>query len=135
MKTDIHPDYVDCTVTCSCGNTFTTRATVAEMRVELCSECHPFFTGKQKLVDTGGRVERFNKRYSTVDSPLERKAKKQAERKARAEAEAAEAAERKARREAEVVAVASEPEPEPDAPAAEAADVTAASGAEASEPE
>lgn len=127
MKTDIHPDYVDCTVTCSCGNTFTTRATVPEMRVELCSECHPFFTGKQKLVDTGGRVERFNKRYSTVESPLERKAKKQAERKARAEAEAAEAAQRKARREAEgqAAAVAPAPEAEPEAPAAETADAGA----------
>ena len=64
MKTDIHPDYVECTVRCSCGNTFTTRSTVPELRVELCSECHPFYTGKQKLVDTGGRVERFNRRYA-----------------------------------------------------------------------
>jgi large subunit ribosomal protein L31 len=64
MKTDIHPDYVECTVRCSCGNTFTTRSTVPELRVELCSECHPFYTGKQKLVDTGGRVERFQRRYS-----------------------------------------------------------------------
>jgi large subunit ribosomal protein L31 len=64
MKTDIHPDYVECTVRCSCGNTFTTRSTVPELRVELCSECHPFYTGKQKLVDTGGRVERFQRRYA-----------------------------------------------------------------------
>ena len=64
MKADIHPDYVECTVRCSCGNTFTTRSTVPELRVELCSECHPFYTGKQKLVDTGGRVERFNRRYA-----------------------------------------------------------------------
>jgi len=63
VKTGIHPDYVECTVQCSCGNTFTTRSTVPELRVELCSECHPFYTGKQKLVDTGGRVERFNRRY------------------------------------------------------------------------
>ena len=63
MKTGIHPEYVESTVSCSCGNTFTTRATVPEMRVELCSECHPFYTGKQKLVDTGGRIEKFNKRY------------------------------------------------------------------------
>ena len=62
MKADIHPDYVECTVRCSCGNTFTTRSTVPELRVELCSECHPFYTGKQKLVDTGGRVERFRRR-------------------------------------------------------------------------
>jgi large subunit ribosomal protein L31 len=64
MKTDIHPDYVECTVRCSCGNTFITRSTVPELRVELCAECHPFYTGKQKLVDTGGRVERFQRRYS-----------------------------------------------------------------------
>ena len=62
MKTDIHPEYTECTVHCSCGNEFTTRSTVSSMRVELCSECHPFYTGKQKLVDTGGRVERFNRR-------------------------------------------------------------------------
>jgi large subunit ribosomal protein L31 len=63
MKADIHPDYVECTVRCSCGNTFTTHSTASELRVELCSECHPFYTGKQKLVDTGGRVERFQRRY------------------------------------------------------------------------
>jgi len=62
MKTGIHPDYVECQVHCSCGNELTTRSTVSSLRVELCSECHPFFTGKQKLVDTGGRVERFNRR-------------------------------------------------------------------------
>jgi large subunit ribosomal protein L31 len=63
MKTDIHPDYVIATVHCSCGNTFTTRSTKADLHVELCNECHPFFTGKQKLVDSGGRVERFQRRY------------------------------------------------------------------------
>ena len=63
MKTEIHPDYVDATVKCSCGNTFTTHSTKADLHVELCNECHPFFTGKQKLVDTGGRVERFQRRY------------------------------------------------------------------------
>ena len=64
MKTETHPNYVDTHVSCSCGNTFTTRSTKGgELRLELCNECHPFFTGKQKLVDTGGRVERFNKRY------------------------------------------------------------------------
>jgi len=63
MKTGIHPEYVEATVRCSCGNTFTTRSTQSELKVELCNECHPFFTGKQKLVDTGGRVERFERRY------------------------------------------------------------------------
>jgi len=64
MKQDIHPDYVVATVHCSCGNTFTTRSTKPELRVEICSNCHPFYTGKQKLVDTGGRVERFQRRYA-----------------------------------------------------------------------
>ncbi len=63
MKTDIHPDYVEATVRCSCGNTFVTHSTKADLHVELCNECHPFFTGKQKLVDSGGRVERFQRRY------------------------------------------------------------------------
>lgn len=62
MKQGIHPEYVETAVTCSCGNTFTTRSTVASIRVELCNKCHPFYTGKQKLVDTGGRVDRFNRR-------------------------------------------------------------------------
>ena len=64
MQTDIHPKYTELTVKCSCGNTFTTSSTKGgQFSAELCNECHPFFTGKQKLVDTGGRVERFNKRY------------------------------------------------------------------------
>jgi large subunit ribosomal protein L31 len=63
MKADIHPNYVDARVACSCGNTFITRSTKPELRVELCNECHPFYTGKQKLVDTGGRIEKFEKRY------------------------------------------------------------------------
>lgn len=62
MKTEIHPEYVEARVTCSCGNSFITRSTKSELHVELCSECHPFYTGKQKLVDTGGRVERFQRR-------------------------------------------------------------------------
>ena len=66
MKSDIHPEYTVSTVTCSCGNTFETRSTVAELHAELCNECHPFFTGKQKLVDSGGRVERFRRRYAKV---------------------------------------------------------------------
>jgi large subunit ribosomal protein L31 len=69
VRTDIHPEYTECRVVCSCGNTFTTRATVAELHVELCAECHPFYTGKQKLVDTGGRVERFERRYAGAGKP------------------------------------------------------------------
>ncbi|HEX2382882.1 MAG TPA: 50S ribosomal protein L31 [Acidimicrobiales bacterium] len=63
MKADIHPNYVVTEVRCSCGNTFTTRSTKGDMHVELCSECHPFYTGKQKLVDSGGRIDRFERRY------------------------------------------------------------------------
>ncbi len=64
MKTDIHPVYADVTVKCTCGNVFTTQSTrTGNLSVELCNECHPYYTGKQKLVDAGGRVERFNKRY------------------------------------------------------------------------
>ena len=65
MKPDIHPTYELALVRCSCGNTFETKSTKSEIVVELCNECHPFFTGKQKLVDSGGRVDRFNKRYGT----------------------------------------------------------------------
>jgi large subunit ribosomal protein L31 len=63
MKADIHPDYVVTHVKCSCGNTFTTHSTQETISVELCNECHPFYTGKQKLVDTGGRIDRFERRY------------------------------------------------------------------------
>lgn len=63
MKAGIHPEYVECTVTCACGETFQTRSTKPHIRVEICSKCHPFFTGKQKIVDTEGRVDRFIKRY------------------------------------------------------------------------
>ncbi len=63
MKPDIHPKYVECTVTCGCGNTFTTRSTKAKIDVEICSACHPFFTGQQKYVDTAGRVEKFQRKY------------------------------------------------------------------------
>ena len=64
MKEGIHPKYQKCKVYCACGETFETGSTKKEMRVEICSKCHPFFTGKQKLVDTGGRVDRFKRRYS-----------------------------------------------------------------------
>jgi len=63
MKADIHPRYVVANVRCSCGNSFVTRSTKDDLHTELCSECHPFYTGKQKLVDTGGRIDRFERRY------------------------------------------------------------------------
>ena len=64
MKDGLHPNYETCTVKCACGNTFETKSTKSELKVDICSKCHPFLTGKQKLVDTGGRVDRFNKRYA-----------------------------------------------------------------------
>lgn len=67
MKEGIHPDYRQVTVKCACGAEFQTGSTKPNMRVDICSNCHPFFTGKQKLVDTGGRVDRFNKRYGKKD--------------------------------------------------------------------
>ena len=63
MKSDIHPKYVECQVTCGCGETFVTRSTKPEIKVEICSACHPFYTGRQKFVDTAGRVEKFLRRY------------------------------------------------------------------------
>lgn len=66
MKKSIHPEYVEAEVTCSCGNKFETHATKADIHVEICSNCHPFYTGKQKLVDAGGRVQRFKKKYGDV---------------------------------------------------------------------
>ena len=64
MKEGIHPNYEKATVKCACGETFETRSTKSEIRVEICSKCHPFFTGRQKLVDSGGRVDKFKKRYN-----------------------------------------------------------------------
>jgi large subunit ribosomal protein L31 len=69
MKQGIHPEYQATTVRCSCGEEFQTRSTVSELRVDICSKCHPFYTGKQKLVDTGGRVERFERRYGKRQAP------------------------------------------------------------------
>lgn len=64
MKPGIHPEYVECTVMCACGNTFETHSTKPSIKLEICSNCHPFFTGRQKFVDTAGRVERFQKRFA-----------------------------------------------------------------------
>ena len=67
MKSGIHPEYRTVTATCACGETFVTRSTRDDLRLEICSKCHPFFTGKQKLIDSAGRVERFQKRYAKSD--------------------------------------------------------------------
>ena len=79
MKKDIHPKYEEATVTCVCGNTFKTRSTLKEIKVEICSACHPFFTGTQKLVDSAGRVERFMKKYGKDYAAAEEESKAKAE--------------------------------------------------------
>ena len=77
MKPKIHPQYKVGTVTCACGNSFQVRSTVGDMKLEICSNCHPFFTGKQKLIDSAGRVEKFMKKYGLSDKtkPAEKKNK------------------------------------------------------------
>ena len=103
MKQGIHPEYMECTVKCSCGNTFTTKSTKPELKIDICNVCHPFYTGQQRFVDTGGRVQRFADKFgSAKETVAEREAKaaekaKRAEEFAKkAEAEAKKAAERKA---------------------------------------
>jgi large subunit ribosomal protein L31 len=93
MKQGIHPDYQIANVHCSCGNTFQTRSTVSEIRAELCSNCHPFYTGKQKLVDAGGRVERFQRRYAQSEGAKANATRPSAPAASRPEAEAAPGAE------------------------------------------
>ena len=71
MKVKIHPQYREITVTCSCGNAWSTRSTLGkELHIEVCSACHPFYTGKQKIVDTAGRVEKFRQRYASKTKPV-----------------------------------------------------------------
>ena len=85
MKQGIHPEYVECTVKCSCGNTFTTRSTKSELKVDICNVCHPFYTGQQRFVDTGGRVQRFADKFgSAKEQVAAREAAKKAERAAKA---------------------------------------------------
>ena len=78
MKEGIHPNYQDVEVRCACGNTFKTRSTKPELHLEICSACHPFFTGRQKLIDTEGRVERFNKKFGVQTSEQRKAAEKAA---------------------------------------------------------
>ena len=108
MKQGIHPDYVECTVKCSCGNTFVTRSTKPELKIDICNKCHPFYTGTQKLIDTGGRVQRFADRFG---SAKEKVAEAEAAKKAEAEAAAAEAAAAEAVEETAEVAEAETAEP------------------------
>ncbi len=120
MKTDIHPDYhPDAQVTCACGNTWTTGSTSAELRVALCSNCHPFYTGEQRIVDTEGRVERLMRRFNLGSAEeAARMAEETAERSAAAEAEAEEAAaaeREEARASAQAALLAGESAPSEDA--------------------
>ena len=135
MKNGIHPDYVECVVRCSCGNTWTTRSTVASLTLDLCDKCHPFYTGQQKLVDTGGRVQRFADKFGgaaaaqlqKAEAAKAAKAAKAAEaeaaRKAAAEAKAAEKAKRTAEYEKKAAAEAEKAAAE--APAEEAVEAPA----------
>ena len=79
MKKDIHPKYKMTTASCACGNEFETGSTIDNIKVEICSACHPFYTGKQKLIDSAGRVERFQKKYGTAAPTLKKKKKKDAQ--------------------------------------------------------
>ena len=138
MKQGIHPNYVECTVRCTCGNTWVTRSTKSEMTLDLCDKCHPFYTGQQKLVDTGGRVQRFADKFGGAAAAQLKKAEEakaakaakaaeaEAARKAAADAKAAAKAKRaaeyaaKAEAEAAKAAAAAEAEaPAEEAPAAE----------------
>lgn len=99
MKQGIHPEYMDCTVKCTCGNTFVTRSTKPELKIDICNACHPFFTGTQKLIDTGGRVQRFADKFGSASAAVAEReaAKKAAKAAAAAELEAKKKAEREAK--------------------------------------
>ena len=129
MKQGIHPNYVECTVRCTCGNTWTTRATKSEMTIDLCDKCHPFYTGQQKLVDTGGRVQRFADKFGGAAAAQLKKAE---EAKAAKAAKAAEAeAARKAAAEAKAAAKAAKAAEYAKKAAAEAEKAAAEAPAEA----
>ena len=130
MKQGIHPNYVECTVRCTCGNTGVTRSTKSEMTLDLCDKCHPFYTGQQKLVDTGGRVQRFADKFGGAAAAQLKKAE---EAKAAKAAKAAEAeAARKAAAEAKAAAKAKRAAEYAAKAEAEAAKAAAAAEAEAS---
>ena len=129
MKQGIHPNYVECTVRCTCGNTWVTRSTKSEMTLDLCDKCHPFYTGQQKLVDTGGRVQRFADKFGGAAAAQLKKAE---EAKAAKAAKAAEAeAARKAAAEAKAAAKAKRAAEYAANAEAEAAKAAAAAEAEA----
>lgn len=132
MKQGIHPEYVDCTVKCTCGNTFVTRSTKSELKIDICNACHPFFTGTQKLIDTGGRVQRFADKFGSASAAVAEReaAKKAAKAAAAAELEAKKKAEREAKA-AEKAARAAEYAKKAEAAAAEAPAEEAAEAVEA----
>ena len=136
MKQDIHPEYMECTVRCSCGNTFTTHSTKPELKIDICNVCHPFYTGQQRFVDTGGRVQRFTDKFGAAKENL---AAREAEKMAKRAAEiAAREAEAKAKREAKAGEKAKRAEEyarKAEAEAAKAAAVEAEAAAEATEAE
>lgn len=113
MRTGIHPEYVETKVHCSCGNTFITRSTKPELHIELCNKCHPFYTGQQKFVDTGGRVQRFSDKFGgAADTVMEKTiALKQARQKVHEEAEASVRAAKAAKDAAEAERLAKLPKP------------------------
>jgi len=78
VKKGIHPEYKEATITCACGNVIETRTTVGDIRIEICSACHPFYTGKQKLVDTAGRVEKYMRKYKLKDTNSDKKSEEKA---------------------------------------------------------
>lgn len=137
MKQGIHPNYVECTVRCTCGNTWKTRATKPEMTIDLCDKCHPFYTGQQKLVDTGGRVQRFADKFGGAAAAQLKKAQEakaakaakaaeaEAARKAAAEAKAAAKAARAAEYEKKAAAEAAKAAAEAPAAETEAAEAPA----------
>ena len=131
MKQGIHPEYMDCTVKCTCGNTFVTRSTKPELKIDICNACHPFFTGTQKLIDTGGRVQRFADKFGSASAAVAEReaAKKAAKAAAAAELEAKKKAEREAKA-AEKAARAAEYAKTAEAAAAKAAAEEAAAPAE-----
>ncbi len=129
MKKGLHPEYMDCTVKCTCGNTFVTRSTKPELKIDICNACHPFFTGTQKLIDTGGRVQRFADKFGSASAAVaERAAKKKAAREAKAAEKAARAAEYAKKAEAAAAKAAAE---EAAAPAEEAVEAAKAPAEEA----
>ena len=131
MKQGIHPEYMDCTVKCTCGNTFVTRSTKPELKIDICNACHPCFTGTQKLIDTGGRVQRFADKFGSASAAVAEReaAKKAAKAAAAAELEAKKKAEREAKA-AEKAARAAEYAKKAEAAAAKAAAEEAAAPAE-----